>query len=139
MKKILTLTMVAVMLAACGTKEITVETPKTVNAEYGEELNNKLLFDEKKSDKNVEVKKVDGFNKSKLGEQKVKVTFSDGKEEVVKEIKINVIRTKWFIIGHRDYPFRLGWRSFHHPIQGNDAPVFTLVQQGCLPAFHNVI
>ena len=90
MKKLLTLAMVAAMLTACGSKGLKVETPKTMNAEYGEELNKDKLFDTKKSDKNVEVKKVDGFDKTKLGEQKVKVTFSDGKEEVIKEIKINV-------------------------------------------------
>lgn len=94
MKKLLTLAMVAAMLTACGSKGLKVEAPKTMNAEYGEELNKDKLFDAKKSDKNVEVKKVDGFDKAKLGEQKVKVTFSDGKEEVVKEIKINVKDTK---------------------------------------------
>ncbi len=94
MKKLLTLAVVAVMVTACGSKGLKVETPKIIHAEYGEELDNKLLFDVKKSDKNVEVKKVDGFDKSKLGEQKVKVTFSDGKEEVIKDIKINVEDTK---------------------------------------------
>ena len=94
MKKLLTLVMVAVMLIACRSKELIVEVPKTVIAEYGEELNQKLLFDVKKSDNNVEVKKVDGFDKYKLGEQTIKVIFADDKKETTKEIKVTVKDTK---------------------------------------------
>lgn len=49
MKKLLTLAMVAAMLTACGSKGLKVEIPKTMNAEYGEELNKDKLFDAKKS------------------------------------------------------------------------------------------
>ncbi len=98
MKKLLTLVMVTVMLTACGSKELKVETPKTVNAEYGEELNKDKLFDVKKSDEKIKVKKVEDFDKNKVGEQLIKVTFTDGKIETTKEIKIAIKDTKKPII-----------------------------------------
>ncbi len=94
MKKLLMLVMVTVMFTGCGSKELKVETPKTVNTEYGEELNKDKLFDVKKSDEKTKVKKVEQFDKHKVGEQTIKVTFTDGKIETKKEMKVTVKDTK---------------------------------------------
>ncbi len=94
MKKLLMLVMVTVMFTGCGSKELKVETPKTVNTEYGEELNKDKLFDVKKSDEKTKVKKVEQFDKHKIGEQTIEVNFTDGKIETKKEMKVTVKDTK---------------------------------------------
>lgn len=82
-----------VMLSGCK-KELDVKINDKVSVEYGTEIQNKTLYDDKKSDKNVKVKKVEQFDKNKIGEQTIKVTFTDGKIEITKEMKVTVKDTK---------------------------------------------
>lgn len=49
---------------------------------------------QKKSDKNIKVDKVQDFNAKKLGDQTLKVTFSNGDKTIEKEIKVTVKDTK---------------------------------------------
>lgn len=98
MKKLLIVTVFITMLTACVSKKLKVEIPKIVNAEYGEELSDDKLFDVKKSDEKIKVKKVEDFDKNKVGEQIIKVTFTDGNIETTKEIKIAIKDTKKPII-----------------------------------------
>lgn len=64
---------------------------ENIIAEYGEELDNNILFDAKKSDAGVSVKEVKDFDANKVGDQEVTVTFAnkDGKTKSM-EIKLTV-------------------------------------------------
>lgn len=59
-------------------------------------MDNAKLFDAKKSDKDIKVSKISGFDDKKVGSPKVKVTFADkdSKTKVEKEITIEVNDTK---------------------------------------------
>lgn len=94
MKKLLSLIACAALLLTGCSKELEVKITEDVTVEYGEELDNTKLFDAKESDEDVEVKEVDGYDAKKLGEQTLKVTFTDGDKTVEKEIKITVEDTK---------------------------------------------
>lgn len=94
MKKKYWLVILAVLFSACTAKKLNVEVPKEVNAEYGKELEYQRLFDAKNSDQNVQVKKIEGFNKLKLGKQEIKVVFTNSKTEITKGISVNVEDTK---------------------------------------------
>lgn len=88
---------VAIILTIAGcSKSLKVEPVKQLTVEYGDKLDNAKLFDASKSDKDIKVSKVDGFDSKKLGSEKVKVTFTDkdDKTKVEKEITIEVIDTK---------------------------------------------
>lgn len=95
MKKtvISTIMSAALFLTACsGSLEVTPAEKLTV--EYGEKLDNSKLFDAKKSDENVSVSKVDGFDAKKLGDQELTVTFTDGDKEKEEKITVTVKDTK---------------------------------------------
>ena len=57
-------------------------------------FDNNKLFDAKKSDKNIKVDKVQDFNAKKVGDQTLKVTFTDGDKTIQKDVKITVKDTK---------------------------------------------
>ena len=84
---------VAFILNGCS-QELEVKTADSITTEYGEELENSKLYDAKESDENVTVKKVDGYDAKKLGEQTLDVIFTDGNKETEKQIKVKVEDTK---------------------------------------------
>lgn len=94
MKKLLCCMVFAVVFVAGCTKELTVTPASDVKVEYGAELDNAALFDKTASDENLSVKSVDGFDSKKVGEQTLKVTFTDGKKEKQQEVKVTVEDTK---------------------------------------------
>lgn len=85
--------MAALVLTGCS-KELEVKITDKLTVEYGNKLDNNKLFDAKKSDKNIKVDKVQDFNAKKLGDQTLKVTFSNGDKTIEKEIKVTVKDTK---------------------------------------------
>ena len=66
-----------------------VSVKENIITEYGEELDNNILFDAKKSDADVKVKEVKDFDANKVGDQEVTVTFSN-KEGKTKSMKIKL-------------------------------------------------
>lgn len=96
MKKFVAICMVyfLVLLGGCSPKELNVKTAEDLSVEYGEELDNSKLFDAKESDENIKVKSVDGFEEKKVGEQTLKVVFTDGDLEAEKNIVVKVEDTK---------------------------------------------
>ena len=94
MKKLLSMiAMVALILTGC-VKDLRVKTPEKLTVEYGDKLDNYKLYDAKESDENVKVEKVSGYDTKKVGDQTLKVTFTDGDKSTEKEIKITVKDTK---------------------------------------------
>ena len=94
MKKLLSMiAMVALILTGC-VKDLQVKTPEKLTVEYGDKLDNDKLYDAKESDENVKVEKVSGYDTKKVGDQTLKVTFTDGDKSTEKEIKITVKDTK---------------------------------------------
>ena len=49
---------------------------------------------QKNTDKNIKVDKVQDFNAKKVGDQTLKVTFTDGDKTIQKDMKITVKDTK---------------------------------------------
>lgn len=96
MKKFVAICMVyfLVLLGGGSPKELNVKTAEDLSIEYGEELDNSKLFDAKESDENIKVKSVDGFDEKKVGEQTLKVVFTDGDLEAEKTIVVKVEDTK---------------------------------------------
>ena len=81
------------ILTGC-VKDLQVKTPEKLTVEYGDKLDNDKLYDAKESDENVKVDKVSGYDAKKVGDQTLKVTFTDGDKSTEKEIKITVKDTK---------------------------------------------
>ncbi|MFR5017026.1 MAG: bacterial Ig-like domain-containing protein, partial [[Clostridium] innocuum] len=94
MKKLLSIAaMAALVLTGCN-KDLKVTPTDKLTVEYGDKLDNNKLFDAKKSDKNIKVDKVQDFNAKKVGDQTLKVTFTDGDKTIQKDVKITVKDTK---------------------------------------------
>ena len=94
MKKLLSIAAVAALVLTGCSKELKVKTVDKLTVEYGDTLDNNKLFDAKKSDKNIKVDKVQDFNAKKVGDQTLKVTFTDGDKTIQKDVKITVKDTK---------------------------------------------
>ena len=94
MKKLLSIAAVAALVLTGCSKELKVKTVDKLTVEYGDTLDNNKLFDAKKSDKNIKVDKVQDFNAKKVGNQTLKVTFTDGDKTIQKDVKIIVKDTK---------------------------------------------
>lgn len=79
MKKLLVTSLAAFMIAAMTgcSKELSIKTPDDLVVEYGEDLDNEKLFDADKSGNDISVKEVQEFDNRKIGEQIIKVTFTD--------------------------------------------------------------
>lgn len=97
MKKLLLsmITIAALLLTACS-KSLKVESVKQLTVEYGDKLDNSKLYDASKSEKDIKVAEVKGFDSMKVGNEKVKITFTDkdGKSKTEKEIMIEIKDTK---------------------------------------------
>ncbi|MCR0262508.1 bacterial Ig-like domain-containing protein [[Clostridium] innocuum] len=94
MKKISSMIAVAALILTGCSKDLQVKTTEKLTVEYGDELDNDKLYDAKESDENVKVDKVSGYDAKKVGDQTLKVTFSDGDKSTEKEIKVTVKDTK---------------------------------------------
>ncbi|MCR0609497.1 flagellar biosynthesis protein FlgM, partial [[Clostridium] innocuum] len=94
MKKLLSIAAVAALVLTGCNKELKVTPADKLTIEYGDKLDNNKLFDAKKSDKNIKVDKVQDFNAKKVGDQTLKVTFTDGDKTIQKDVKITVKDTK---------------------------------------------
>ena len=94
MKKLLSIAAVAALILTGCSKELKVKITDKLTVEYGDKLDNNKLFDAKKSDKNIKVDKVQDFNAKKVGDQTLKVTFTDGDKTIQKDVKITVKDTK---------------------------------------------
>ena len=94
MKKLLSIAAVAALVLTGCNKELKVTPADKLTIEYGDKLDNNKLFDAKKSDKNIKVDKVQDFNAKKVGDQTLKVSFTDGDKTIQKEVKITVKDTK---------------------------------------------
>ncbi len=81
------------VLAACGSK-INVTVSENIEVEYGEKLDNTLLFNKEKSDENLTVKEVKDFDNKKLGEQEITVIFALEDKTQEEKVKVNVKDTK---------------------------------------------
>ena len=94
MKKLLSIAAVAALVLTGCNKDLKVTPADKLTIEYGDKLDNNKLFDAKKSDKNIKVDKVQDFNAKKVGDQTLKVTFTDGDKTIQKDVKITVKDTK---------------------------------------------
>ena len=94
MKKLLSIAAVAALVLTGCNKDLKVTPAEKLTIEYGDKLDNNKLFDAKKSDKNIKVDKVQDFNAKKVGDQTLKVTFTDGDKTIQKDVKITVKDTK---------------------------------------------
>ena len=94
MKKLLSIAAVAALVLTGCNKDLKVTPADKLAIEYGDKLDNNKLFDAKKSDKNIKVDKVQDFNTKKVGDQTLKITFTDGDKTIQKDVKITVKDTK---------------------------------------------
>ena len=88
MKKLLSIAAVAALVLTGCNKDLKVTPAEKLTIEYGDKLDNNKLFDAKKSDKNIKVDKVQDFNAKKVGNQTLKVTFTDGDKTIQKDVKM---------------------------------------------------
>ena len=93
MKKIIFVIVLGLLMTACGSK-INVTISENVELEYGEKLDNTLLFNKEKSDENLTVKEVKNFDNKKLGEQQLTVIFALEDKTQEEKVKVNVKDTK---------------------------------------------
>ena len=94
MKKLLSIAALAALVLTACSKDLQVKTTDKLTVEYGDKLDNDKLYDAKESDENVKVDKVFGYDAKKVGDQTLKVTFTDGDKTIQKDVKITVKDTK---------------------------------------------
>ena len=99
MKKISVLAACAMMILVVGcSKDLKVTVKDNLEVEYGDKLDNALLYDKEKSDEGVTVKEVKNFDAKKTGEQEIIVVFGDSEKTKEETIKVTVKDTKKPII-----------------------------------------
>ncbi len=99
MKKISVLAACAMMILVVGcSKDLKVTVKDNLEVEYGDKLDNALLYDKEKSDEGVTVKEVKNFDAKKTGEQEIIVVFGDSEMTKEETIKVTVKDTKKPII-----------------------------------------
>lgn len=94
MKKLLSIAAVAALVLTGCSKDLKVKTVDKLTVEYGDKLDNSKLYDAKESDENVRIDKIQNYDAKKIGDQTLKVTFSNGDKTIEKEIKVTVKDTK---------------------------------------------
>ena len=93
MKKIICLVAISMLVTACsGSFRVVVK--KNVELEYGDKLDNSLLYDKEKSDEDITVKEVKNFVAKKTGKQEIIVVFGDSEKTKEETIKVSVKDTK---------------------------------------------
>ena len=82
------------LVVGCS-KELKVTIKDNLEVEYGDKLDNSLLYDKEKSDEDITVKEVKNFDAKKTGEQEITVIFTNEDEKTKEEtIKVSVKDTK---------------------------------------------
>ena len=82
------------LVVGCS-KDLKVTVKDNLEVEYGDKLDNTLLYDKEKSDEDITVKEVKNFDAKKTGEQKVIAVFVNEKDkEIEEEITLGVKDTK---------------------------------------------
>ncbi len=81
------------LLTACSS-DLKVTVKGNLEIEYGDKLDNSLLFDKDNSDEGITVKEVKNFDAKKTGEQEIIVVFSDSEKTKEETIKVSVKDTK---------------------------------------------
>ncbi len=96
MKKISFLAVCAMMFLVVGcSKELKVTVKDNLEVEYGDKLDNSILFDKEQSDEGIAVKEVKNFDAKKTGEQEITVIFTNADEKTKEEtLKVTVKDTK---------------------------------------------
>ena len=96
MKKLSVLVVSAMMILVVGcSKELKVTIKDNLEVEYGDKLDNSILFDKEQSDEGIAVKEVKNFDAKKTGEQEITVIFTNEDEKTKEEtIKVSVKDTK---------------------------------------------
>ena len=96
MKKISVLAVCAMMILVVGcSKDLKVTVKDNLEVEYGDKLDNSILFDKEQSDEGIAVKEVKNFDAKKTGEQEITVVFGDSDDKTKEEtIKVSVKDTK---------------------------------------------
>ena len=96
MKKMSILVVSAMMSLVVGcSKELKVTVKDNLEVEYGDKLDNSILFDKEQSDEGIAVKEVKNFDAKKTGEQEITVVFGDSDDKTKEEtIKVSVKDTK---------------------------------------------
>ena len=86
----------AMMFLVVGcSKELKVTVKDNLEVEYGDKLDNSILFDKEQSDEGIAVKEVKNFDAKKTGEQEITVVFGDSDDKTKEEtIKVSVKDTK---------------------------------------------
>ncbi len=94
MKKVICLAALVMFMTACSS-DLKVTVKDNIEVEYGDKLDNTLLYDKEQSDEGVTVKEVKNFDAKKAGEQKVTAIFVNEKDkEIEAEITLEVKDTK---------------------------------------------
>ena len=96
MKKMSVLVVSAMMILVVGcSKDLKVTVKDNLEVEYGDKLDNSILFDKEQSDEGIAVKEVKNFDAKKTGEQEITVIFTNEDEKTKEEtIKVSVKDTK---------------------------------------------
>ena len=82
------------LVVGCS-KELKVTVKDNLEVEYGDKLDNSILFDKEQSDEGIAVKEVKNFDAKKTGEQEITVVFGDSDDKTKEEtIKVSVKDTK---------------------------------------------
>ena len=96
MKKMSVLVVSAMMFLVVGcSKDLKVTVKDNLEVEYGDKLDNSILFDKEQSDEGIAVKEVKNFDAKKTGEQEITVIFTNADEKTKEEtLKVTVKDTK---------------------------------------------
>ena len=82
------------MLVTACSGSFRVVVKKNVELEYGDKLDNSLLYDKEKSDEDITVKEVKNFDAKKTGKQEIIVVFGDSEKTKEETIKVTVKDTE---------------------------------------------
>ena len=98
-KQLLIFLSIISILTGCSEK-FKVTPVESLKIEYGDKLDNTLLFDKETSSEGTKVKLVEGFDSMQIGQQEITVTFTDNnqKKEMQAKTKVLVADTKKPII-----------------------------------------
>ena len=98
-KQLLLFLSIILILTGCSEK-FKVTPVESLKIEYGDKLDNTLLFDKETSSEGTKVKLVEGFDPMQIGQQEITVTFTDNnqKKEMQAKTKVLVADTKKPII-----------------------------------------
>lgn len=89
-KQLLIFLSIISILTGCSEK-FKVTPVESLKIEYGDKLDNTLLFDKENSSEGTKVKLVEGFDSMQIGQQEITVTFTDNKQKKEMQAKTKVL------------------------------------------------